>query len=450
VPQPSGAASDLVTIAGAGPVGTLLAILLARRGRSVRLYERRPDPRLSSPERGRSINLALAARGLAALERADTLAPIIPEMVMMQGRELHATDGTPSFLPYGSRGSEVIYSISRARLNSALIEAASAYPQIEFCFDSRCAGFDPASGQLQLQDAGGATRAVSPALLIAADGAGSAVRASLAASGHVAVREEPLAHDYKEFLIEARAGTWPLEAHALHIWPRGGFMLIALPNADGSFTGTLFLARTGTPSFAALQTPAAVTAFFAREFPDVPPLLPQLWEQFEAHPQGRLATLECHPWSAGSCLLIGDAAHAILPFHGQGLNCGFEDCLLLDELLATHAEPHAAFVAYEQARRPNTEAIAVMALENYKEMRDTVRVPDFVRRRALALELEQLFPERFIPRYSMVMFHAEIPYSEARRRGALQEKLLDALLSRGAAAATGRSALEPLLTAAGL
>lgn len=446
----SPAATEVITIAGAGPVGTLLALLLARRGRRVQVYERRADPRHGSPERGRSINLALAARGLKALERADALGRITPEMVMMKGRQLHASDGTQSFLPYGSRDSEVIYSISRARLNSALIEAAGDCENIQFYFNTRCTDFDPASGRLLLQESGGATRAVSAPLLVAADGAGSALRGALAAGGHLAVRETPLAHDYKEFHIEARGGTWALQPHALHIWPRGGFMLIALPNADGSFTGTLFLARSGTPSFESLRTPAAVTEFFAREFPDVPALLPQLCEQFEMHPQGHLATLECRPWSAVGCVLIGDAAHAILPFHGQGLNCGFEDCLLLDELLAMHADPRTVFVAYEQARRPDTEAIAAMALENYQEMRDTVRVPDFARRRALALRLEQLFPERFIPRYSMVMFHAEIPYTEAQRRGALQEKVLDVLLSRGEEAVAERGALAQLLSGAGL
>lgn len=448
--RPSAARSDLVTIAGAGPVGTLLAILLARRGRQVHVFERRADPRLSSPERGRSINLALAARGLKALESADTLARIIPEMVMMEGRQLHAIDGTQTFMPYGSRDSEVIYSISRAHLSNALIEAAANYSSIEFSFNTRCTGFDPSAGRLLLQDAGGAARAVAAPLLIGADGAASALRTALAGSGQLEVRELPLGHDYKEFLIEPCEGTWALEPHALHIWPRGGFMLIALPNVDGSFTGTLFLCRDGTPGFATLTSPAAIADFFAREFPDVPPLLPQLCEQFEAHPQGHLATLECRPWSAGGCVLIGDAAHAILPFHGQGLNCGFEDCLLLDELLAMHADPRSAFAVYEAARRPNTAAIAAMALENYQEMRDTVRAPQFPRRRELELRLEQLFPKRFIPRYSMVMFHAEIPYAEALRRGALQEGILDELLARGAGAAEDPKALAQLLTSAGL
>ena len=448
--SPSAAGSDVVTIAGAGPVGTLLAILLARRGRRVQLFERRPDPRLSSPERGRSINLALAARGLKALERADTLARIIPEMVMMEGRQLHAIDGTQTFMPYGSRDAEVIYSISRAHLNNALIEAAASYPEIEFSFDMRCTGFDVPSSRLLLQDAGGAARTVAAPLLIGADGAGSALRTALAGSGHLEALESPLAHDYKEFLIEPREGTWALEPHALHVWPRGGFMLIALPNVDGSFTGTLFLARSGTPSFASLSSSAAVADFFHREFPDVPPLLPQLREQFAAHPQGHLATVACRPWSAGACVLIGDAAHAILPFHGQGLNCGFEDCLLLDELLAAHADSPAAFTAYEAARRGNTEAIAAMALENYQEMRDTVRAPDFPRRRALEMRLERLFPNRFIPRYSMVMFHAEIPYAEAQRRGALQEGILDELLKRAAGSGEDPRLLAQLLTGAGL
>jgi kynurenine 3-monooxygenase len=428
----------------------LLAILLARRGRRVQVFERRPDPQRSRPEQGRSINLALAARGIRALAHAEALAQLIPEMVVMKGRQLHALDGSQSFIPYGSRDSEVIYSISRARLNNVLIEAAAAYPNIEMLFETRCLGFDPASAQLELQDAAGATRRVTVQLLIAADGAGSAVRAALAAAGLVTVIETPLAHDYKEFHFEARAGTWALEAHALHIWPRGGFMLIALPNADGSFTGTLFLPRSGAMSFASLRGSLEVSEFFAREFPDVPALLPDLGEQFEAHPQSRLATIDCQPWSAGACLLLGDAAHAILPFHGQGLNCGFEDCLKLDALLATGAGAVAAFETYERNRRADTEAIAAMALENYQEMRDTVRAPDFARRRALAVHLERLFPTRFVPRYSMVMFHPEIPYAEAQRRGLLQESVLDALLAEGADAPENRVALERILARAGL
>jgi len=225
-------------------------------------------------------------------------------------------------------------------------------------------------------------------------------------------------------------------------------MLIALPNPDRSFTATLFLPERGAVSFEAIGGSAAARAFFAHEFPDALALVPDFEEQFASHPQGKLATLHCWPWHAQRVLLTGDAAHAIVPFHGQGLNCGFEDCVQLAQLLASEASPAAACRKFEDLRRPNTDAIAAMAIENYQEMRDTVASPDFARRKQLALDLEQRFPGRFIPRYSMVMFHAEIPYAEAQRRGALQEGVLDALLAAGAGAGSPLSAR--LLDEAGL
>jgi len=245
------------------------------------------------------------------------------------------------------------------------------------------------------------------------------------------VREEWLDHDYKELTIPA-AAAGVLERHALHIWPRGGFMLIALPNTDGSFTATLFLARAGPRSFAALTTPQALQEFFAREFADALPLLPDLAAQFAANPQGQLGTVYTVPWHVrGAVLLLGDAAHAIVPFHGQGMNAAFEDCAELDALLAATDDWQELFARFEQSRRPNTTAIAQMALENYLEMRDAVLDAGFVRRKGLAMALERRFPERFIPRYSMVMFHPEIPYAEAQRRGVLQEQLLHELEQAG-------------------
>jgi len=425
-----------VNIVGAGLAGALLALLLARRGLAVTLYERRPDPRQVRPERGRSINLALAARGMHALERAGMLQSVRPLLIPMRGRMVHERAGAVALQPYGQREHEVIWSVGRADLNRVLIEAAVRHAGVSVRFNQQCLGADVPGERLGFRDgASGRDYQVPLAPTIGTDGAGSAVRVSLAAAGLLRAREEWLDHDYKELTVPAsRAGS--LERHALHIWPRGGFMLIALPNTDGSFTATLFLAREGGLSFAALATPQAVQGFFAREFADALPLLPDLAAQFAAHPQGQLGTVHAVPWHVrGEVLLLGDAAHAIVPFHGQGMNAAFEDCAELDALAATAQDFAELFAGFERARRANTAAIAQMALENYLEMRDTVLDAGFVRRKALAMALERRFPDRFIPRYSMVMFHPEIPYAEAQRRGALQEELLRELDRDGSEAA---------------
>ena len=429
-------AADDVLIVGAGPVGTLLAILLARGGRHVRVLERRADPRTDGTEHGRSINLALAARGLMALERARVLALIRPEMVEMRGRQLHDLAGRGPLLPYGQHAGEVIHAISRARLNLALIEAAAALPAVELRFGQRGMNVDPRTGIVQWCNEHDRTMHEDCArLVVGADGAGSALRNALHDRGLLQATEAALAHDYKELHIPATStGAWALAPHALHVWPRGGYMLIALPNPDGSFTATLFLPASGTPGFDSLASPAQARAFFAAQFPDALALMPDFDRQFAQHPQGQLATLYCWPWHVQRALLIGDAAHAIVPFHGQGLNCGFEDCVQLADLLARHPNPEIACAEFERSRRPNTDAIAAMAIENYQEMRATVLAPDFAVRKELSLDLERRFPRRFIPRYSMVMFHADIPYAEARRRGALQESVVDALLAADAGA----------------
>jgi kynurenine 3-monooxygenase len=417
-----------VNIVGAGLAGALLALLFARRGLAVTLYERRPDPRQAIPERGRSINLALAARGMRALEQAGVMERVRPLLIPMRGRMVHERSGAATLQPYGQRAHEVIWSVGRADLNRVLIEEAARHAGVSVNFNHQCRGVDVRSDRLALRDlAAGREYQVALAPTVATDGAGSAVRASLAEAGLTRVREEWLDHDYKELTI-APAAAVGLERHALHIWPRGGFMLIALPNTDGSFTATLFLARSGPVSFAALDQPQAVLEFFGREFADVLPLLPDLSAQFAAHPQGQLGTVYAAPWHAGGqVLLLGDAAHAIVPFHGQGMNAAFEDCAVLAGLLNCSADWPARFAEFERERRPNTAAIAQMALENYVEMRDAVLDAGFVRRKAIAMDLERRFPDRFIPRYSMVMFHPEIPYREALRRGSLQAQLLEEL-----------------------
>jgi kynurenine 3-monooxygenase len=414
-----------IDIIGAGLAGSLLAVFLAQRGFTVTVFDKRPDPRQSAPERGRSINLALASRGIRALERAGVMDRVRPLLIPMRGRMVHELSGTVSLHPYGQRPEEINYSVGRAALNRVLVETAAAHPGITFRFGETCTGVDLESNTLLFRSSSGAGYTRPLGITLAADGAGSAIRIALARQGHVEVSEEMLEHDYKELSIPARDGRHQLDPNALHIWPRGGFMLIALPNTDGTFTATLFLSRSG---FSQLRTTQAVQGFFSREFPDALPLMPDLQEEFRKNPQGQLGTVHAQSWHAGErILLLGDAAHAIVPFHGQGMNAAFEDCVVLDELLDRHEHWPELFVQFERQRRVNTEAIAQMALENYVEMRDTVLDAKYRRQKALSLELERRFPDRFIPRYSMVMFHPEIPYAEALRRGTIQAGILDEL-----------------------
>jgi kynurenine 3-monooxygenase len=421
----------LITIIGAGPAGCLLAILLAQRGAQVRLLERRPDPRHAPLEAGRSINLALAARGIRALRMAGVMDQLTPLLTMMRGRMVHEPRTADQFAAYGQRPDEVIWSISRSALTLALTEAAAALPQVQIEFEQQCLDYR-SGGRLRMRDhSKHRDYDILADRIVAADGAGSMLRQALAVQQGFTVTEARLPHDYKELHIPAVAGQPQLAMHALHIWPRGDFMLIALPNADASFTATLFMRReiesgTQRPSFAALNDAAAVNAFFAEHFPDVPTLIPDLASQFLQHPQGLLGTVYCPQWNDGEqLLLIGDAAHAIVPFHGQGMNCAFEDCRILAQLL--HDERSSAFHRFNEQRRDDCMAIAQMALENYSEMRDAVRDPMFLRQRDLALTLERAHPTQFIPRYAMVMFHDEIPYSVALTRGNIQQQILTEL-----------------------
>jgi len=416
-----------INIVGAGLAGALLGVMLMGRGcGALRLWDRRPDPRRTRTERGRSINLALAARGIAALERAGVMDLVRPLLIPMRGRMIHERSGPATLQPYGQRAEEVIYSVGRAALNRVLIEQAARHQDVTIRFDQTCLAADTAGNLLRFRnEVSGAHYQVELTPTIATDGAGSAVRTSLASSGQLSVREEWLDHDYKELTIPPVEGRPALDPNALHIWPRGGFMLIALPNTDHSFTATLFLARSGPRSFEALSDSQAVLDFFLEEFPDALPLIPNLLAEFSAHPAGQLGTVHAATWRIGwQVLLLGDAAHAIVPFHGQGMNAAFEDCLVLDSLLERCEDWESLFAAVEHERRPNVAAIAQMALENYTEMRATVLDGGFVRRKNLALELERRFPGRFIPRYAMVSFHPEIPYAEALRRGAVQEQIL--------------------------
>ena len=429
--------NDAVSIIGAGPTGALLAILLHRRGFEVTLYDSRPDPRGAAHDSGRSINLALADRGLHALEAAGVFDLIRGSLVAMRGRLVHYEDGTRSFQPYGGRPSEVIYSVSRHRLNQSLLEVAAALP-VNLEFEHRLETIDFNGGTAGVRDlARGRLVDVPMHPLIGADGAGSLTRRRMAACGLIVAEEAELDHGYKELSVPAGPGGDYAMAHdALHIWPRGNFMLIALPNVGGSFTATLFLPKRGTVSFESLTSPADIAVFMRTRFPDVIDSMPDAVGEFQQHPMGSLGTIYADRWStagtAGAATLIGDAAHGIVPFHGQGMNCCFEDCLEFDACVARETAWESVFARFHAARKPNTDAIAEMAVENYLEMRERVVDPTFRLQQALALELERRHPGRFIPRYSMVMFHHEIPYRTAYERGVIQSRLLAALTARAA------------------
>jgi kynurenine 3-monooxygenase len=424
-----------VNIAGAGPTGALLAILLQRRGLKVTLYEGRADPRGSPGESGRSINLALADRGIHALKLAGVYDDIAGTLVPMRGRLIHGQDGTESLHLYGQRPSEVLYSISRHLLNRTLLEVAVERHGVEVNFDHRMEDADFRNGTVQIRDIR-LDRVFSIPMqpLLATDGAGSLMRRRMAAAGFVVANEADLDHGYKEMSIPAGPKAAYQMAHdALHIWPRGNFMLIALPNADGTFTATLFLSKRGAVSFETLVTPAAITRFLSSHFPDVFRLMPDCVAEFQDNPTGFLGTVYANPWHVqGVAALVGDSAHAIVPFHGQGMNCCFEDCVEFDACVQRNTTWESVFAEFCAQRKPNTDAIAAMALENYLEMRERVADPKFRLQQTLALELERRHPQRFIPRYSMVMFHREISYRTAQQRGRIQTQLLSDLTADAA------------------
>ncbi|MBE0644467.1 MAG: FAD-dependent monooxygenase [Bacteroidetes bacterium] len=419
-----------ILLVGAGLAGSLLSIYLARRGYAVDVYERRPDMRLAHMSAGRSINLALSKRGIHALDEVGLLDAIMDIAIPMRGRMIHGENSSLTFQPYGKDDSEVIYSVSRGDLNRKLMDLAESHTHVRIHFQQRCDGMDFAKRAVHFTDEEtGASYMRSEDTVIATDGAGSPVRQSMEATPRFNFSQEFLEHGYKELSIPpGRDGGFQLEKHALHIWPRHSFMLIALPNPDGSFTCTLFLQQEGDPGFSSLDTPAGVRAFFEREFPDALALMPTLEDDFFSNPTGALGTIRCFPWHVGdAAALLGDACHAVVPFYGQGMNCAFEDCTVLNECLDEFGTDwHRVFAAYQERRKINADAIADLALENFIEMRDRVADPHFLLMKKVGLVLEEKFPEYFIPKYSMVTFH-RTPYAVARRRGQIQQEILEEL-----------------------
>jgi kynurenine 3-monooxygenase len=428
-------ADDQVAVVGAGLAGCLLAGFLARRGHPVRLYERRGDPRVHGEERGRSINLALSERGLAALRRIDLAGPVLADALPMRGRMIHPVSGPLDFQPYSADRQRAINSIGRGALNHTLLAAAVA-AGVEVHFDHRLVGLDPATGEMRFETSGGERKATA-GVVLGADGAGSAVRGQLLAHDLLTERLDFLDHGYKELTIPPAGGDFALDPGALHIWPRGTSMLIALPNPDRSFTCTLFWPTGGPASFASLSSPAAIERHFARNYPDLLPLAPELVEDYQRNPVGLLGTVHCAPWQAGGRVgLVGDAAHAIVPFFGQGANCAFEDVVELDRCLDDTGEDWlAALRQFGQRRREHTEAIAQMALDNFVEMRDKVASPVYQLRKRVEHALERALPGRYLSRYELVSF-TTTPYAQVRRRVRAQQWVLAGLAAVAAAGAT--------------
>jgi kynurenine 3-monooxygenase len=415
-----------VTIVGAGLAGSLLACFLARRGHQVTVYERRADPRRTAAERGRSINLALSERGLDALRRIGLDQQVLAEALPMRGRMIHPVGEPTDFQPYSADGRRAINSIGRGALNQTLLDAAEAHDGVRLHFDHRLVGLVPQTGELTFATPAGPVRATAEVVL-GADGAGSAVRGQLLSAGLLTETLDFLDYGYKELTIPPADGEFALDPGALHIWPRGTSMMIALPNPDRSFTCTLFWPTSGTTSFASLGSPAAIERHFRTHYPDLPPLAPNLVDDYLHNPVGLLGTVHCTPWqAAGRVGLVGDAAHAIVPFYGQGANCAFEDVVELDRCLTECDGDWAAALPRYQARRlDNAEAIAEMALANFVEMRDRVASPLFQLGRRAEHTLERALPGRYVSRYELVSF-TTTPYAEVRHRVRRQHRILAA------------------------
>ena len=445
-----------IVLIGAGLAGSLLSIYLARRGFQIDVYERRPDMRKTIISAGRSINLALSTRGLHALKDVGLYDDIMKIAIPMKGRIIHSITGELTFQRYGRDDTEVIYATSRAQLNMALMDAAERSPGVRFHFNQRCTGMEFKSGDVFLRDEmNGEARTIRADTVIGTDGSASAIRMGMQNIGLLTLSESYLEYGYKELMITPGPdGRFLSEKNALHIWPRTTYMLIALPNLDGSFTCTFFFRSKGEVSFESLDTRDKVFDFFKQQFPDAVPLMPTLVDDFFSNPTGTMVTIKCSPWHVeNKVALLGDAAHAIVPFFGQGMNCAFEDCTILDEIIGRREtgnrkpetgdrparrsraqgdeggrpEWKSIFQEYENARKVNTDAIADLAVENFTEMRDLVAQLKFQLRKKVEQALQMKWPGRFIPKYSMVTFH-RIPYSVALKKGKIQDRILQELV----------------------
>jgi kynurenine 3-monooxygenase len=420
-----------ITLIGAGLVGSLLAIYLAKKGYKVNVFERRNDMRKGSNYAGRSINLALSDRGWKALTEIGIADDIKEIAIPMYGRFMHAIDGSTAFQPYGKEG-QAIYSVSRSGINCTLMDLAESHENVNLHFEMKCLGVNLKTSTAQFEDNKGVAHHIHSDLIFGSDGAFSAARLTQQTNiDRFDYHQFYIDCGYKELTIPAGPnGSFLMEKNALHIWPRGKYMMIALPNKDGSFTCTLFFPFEGEKSFAALQTKEAVKTFFEAEFKDAVPLMPTLVDDFFNNPTSSLVTVKCFPWTVEDKLaLIGDAAHAIVPFFGQGMNCGFEDCSVLNGLIDKHENNWQTILKeYQNLRKPDADAIADLALGNFIEMRDLVADPMFLLRKKIEARFNEKYPEKWIPAYSMVTFSPHIRYSEALQKGQFQDKIMDEVM----------------------
>ena len=412
---------------GAGLAGPLLATYLAKRGYSVEIFERRPDMRKESISAGRSINLALSIRGNHALKEVGLYDKIKPNTIPMKGRMIHDLNGNTHLQPYGQKENEVIFSVSRAQLNMDLMTLAEETGKVTIRFNHQLLSADLEQNKLLFQLSNSLEEIELPFnRVIGCDGSASILRKSIVEKANIQYVKKPLGHGYKELTIPPlKSGKFRIEPNALHIWPRGNHMLIALPNNDCSFTCTLFFPMTGTKSFETVKTEKDILDLFQSQFHDAIKLIPNLVEDFQKNSTGDLASVYCKPWHLGDkALLIGDAAHAVVPFFGQGMNASFQDCSTLAKLMGQNKNDwKTIFNTFSSVQVENGHAIADMAIENYLEMRDHVNDTEYKKRRNVELKLERMFPGQFIPRYSMVSFH-QIPYAEVYQRGGKQSKII--------------------------
>ncbi len=422
-----------ISIIGAGLVGSLLSAYLSQKGFEVHVYERRGDPREADAIGGRSINLALSDRGWKALVEVGLADEIQAITIPMYGRMIHDLEGNQHLQPYSNYG-KAIFSVSRAELNRLMIDCADALPNTHYHFNNKCRKIDLNTGEIQIENAQtNALETIASDVLFGADGAFSNVRFSMQRTYRFNYSQSFLPHGYKELTIPPNPdGSFRMDKNALHIWPRKSFMLIALPNLDGSFTCTLFLSFEGVVSFEQLQTEADVQAFFQTHFPDAVPLMPTLIEDFFENPTSSLVTIRCNPWVKGKNIaLIGDASHAIVPFYGQGMNSGFEDCSVLNGIIEAAGSTDdldwpSVLETYQQSRIPDADAIAELALHNFIEMRDAVINPNFVIRKQVEKQLQEKYPGAYFPLYSMVTF-SHLRYSKALAIGQEQDRFFNEL-----------------------